>query len=105
MHRMIVFPEFLGNNRPLFDAYQESIPDQSKEETKGGVTGGPGTEHSGSKPDIPSEDDLTEDEKKMLSDARRFPCYLSRLRRIPQTRNIWKNIQSYLHLFGRYWLL
>ena len=59
---------------------QESIPDQSKGETKGGVTGDPGTEHSGSKPDIPSEDDLTEDEKKMLSDTRRFPCYLSRLR-------------------------
>ena len=58
----------------------ETGPDQSVGEKKESVIGDPDTAHNRSVADLPSEDDLTEDEKKILSDSQKYPYYLSRLR-------------------------
>ena len=58
----------------------KTVPAQPEHEPEEKATAVHRTAHGEAVPDIPSEDDLTEGEKSILADARRFPDYLSRLR-------------------------
>ncbi len=58
----------------------KAVPAPPEREPEGKVKAEHGTAHVEAVPDIPSEDDLTEGEKSILADARRFPDYLSQLR-------------------------
>ena len=59
---------------------KETVPDPPEDVTKERISGDPGTVHNRSVSNIPSEDDLTEDEKEILSSARNKPGYLSGMR-------------------------
>ncbi len=58
----------------------ETVPDTQNRDTEENAADGTDIEHTGADSAIPAEDDLTEPEKMILSDARKYPDYLFRLR-------------------------
>ena len=68
---------------------KETVPDPPDGETKERISGDTGTVQAGAVPDIPSVDNLTEDEKEILSSARNNPDYLSGMRMRVAEPDIW----------------